>query len=288
MGSWRDVFTLPSAPKAVLRIATWRKPYGTKMYGKMRTEGTISALLDPHPLLVDAYGFCGLSMFNEKMELGDIDDEAIPVHTRSKCNVPYLTGPELITNMTNFSPTEKLEYSLIMAESLSLLHNHKDGMIIHDDVHLAQFLKTKDGGLKLSDFNRATIPQYSEKRREYCKYKNGIGHHDWRSPEEYMNRPLNEKIDVWSHANNMYVMLTGLQPLPYHCSEKGVREGLVKGETNYVDPRWANHSYAEGALARIIEPCFAWNPDERPSMGELVVQLREAVAENRRLGNMRR
>jgi hypothetical protein len=78
MGSWRDVFILKSIPEAVLRIATVHKSFGTTMYDKMRTEGTISALLDPHPLLVNTYGFCALSMFNEIMIEGDMDDNAIP------------------------------------------------------------------------------------------------------------------------------------------------------------------------------------------------------------------
>jgi hypothetical protein len=90
---------------------------------------------------------------------------------------------------------------------------------------------------------------------------------------------------IYNVTIKQYVLLTGLQPLPDKCSEAAVREGLIKGETSYIDPRWANHSFAEGALAKIIEPCFSWNPEDRPSMGELVVQLREAVEENRRLGN---
>lgn len=31
----------------------------------------------------------------------------------------------------------------------------------------------------------------------------------YRSPEEYLNNPLNEKIDVWSFGNNLYGLLTG-------------------------------------------------------------------------------
>jgi serine/threonine protein kinase len=34
----------------------------------------------------------------------------------------------------------------------------------------------------------------------------------WRSPEEYFDHPLNEKVDVFSLGNNMYSLLTGLWP----------------------------------------------------------------------------
>jgi serine/threonine protein kinase len=31
----------------------------------------------------------------------------------------------------------------------------------------------------------------------------------WRAPEEYLDYPLNEQIDIWSLGNNMYSLLTG-------------------------------------------------------------------------------
>ena len=37
--------------------------------------------------------------------------------------------------------------------------------------------------------------------------------HQWRAPEEYKDAPLTEKIDVWSLGNNLYSLLTGLDPL---------------------------------------------------------------------------
>ena len=139
----------------------------------------------------------------------------------------------------------------------------------------------------------------------------------WRAPEEYFDEPLDEKIDVWSVANNMvssqdtflvkwywthvvphvlirfhdtlytlqYVLLTGVYPFYELCETDRVKSLVKHGKTVFIDPRWADHSYAEGTLAKIIEPCFAWNPEDRPTMADLVRQLREAVAENRRRGN---
>jgi serine/threonine protein kinase len=50
---------------------------------------------------------------------------------------------------------------------------------------------------------------FDEDNQEYCRYRNNPGMGDWRSPEEYDNKPLDEKIDVWSVGNNMYAILTG-------------------------------------------------------------------------------
>jgi serine/threonine protein kinase len=34
----------------------------------------------------------------------------------------------------------------------------------------------------------------------------------YRSPEEYWDKPLDEKIDVWSFGNNLFALLTGRYP----------------------------------------------------------------------------
>lgn len=102
------------------------------------------------------------------------------------------------------------------------------GVIVHDDIQLCQYLWTEENGIsvKLNDFNRAEIMLWDETAGKYCRYKNGRGHGDvsvdeagistecapssycthfllwrawqWRAPEEYKDRPLDEKIDIWS------------------------------------------------------------------------------------------
>jgi serine/threonine protein kinase len=37
----------------------------------------------------------------------------------------------------------------------------------------------------------------------------------WRSPEEYKDEHINEKIDVWSLGNNFYSLLTGMYVFPW-------------------------------------------------------------------------
>ena len=44
---------------------------------------------------------------------------------------------------------------------------------VHDDVQLCQWLRTKDGRLKLGDFNRAEVMEFNLKKKEYCRYYNG-------------------------------------------------------------------------------------------------------------------
>ncbi len=44
---------------------------------------------------------------------------------------------------------------------------------VHDDVQVAQWLKTPDQRLKFGDFNRAMILKYDSKGEEYCQYSTG-------------------------------------------------------------------------------------------------------------------
>ena len=60
-----------------------------------------------------------------------------------------------------------------MAESLAVLHSYVGGLIVHDDVQLCQWLRTRDGRLVLGDFNRAQIMDWNEEKGEYCLYNNG-------------------------------------------------------------------------------------------------------------------
>lgn len=64
---------------------------------------------------------------------------------------------EELVKMNNINPTTKLEWALEMAESIALLHNHFQGVIVHDDVQPFQWLIAGDGHIKVNDFNRAEV-----------------------------------------------------------------------------------------------------------------------------------
>lgn len=76
------------------------------------------------------------------------------------------------------------------------------------DIQLCQWLETNDGHLKLGDFNRAEIPLFDPEKHEYCKYNNGHGYGNYRSPEEFAAKDLDEKIDIWSFGNNIYGLVS--------------------------------------------------------------------------------
>lgn len=85
-----------------------------------------------------------------------------------------------------------------MAEAIADLHGFKDGVIVHGDIQLSQYLFSRDGQLKLNDFNRAEVLLWDTKKRDYCRYRVGLSYGNLRSPEEDEGEPLNEQIDVFS------------------------------------------------------------------------------------------
>ena len=102
----------------------------------------------------------------------------------------------------------------------------------------------------------------------------------WRAPEEYIDRPLNEQIDVWSLGVNMYSLLTGLRPFYQTLDLSEMQEKTMAGETSPIDDRYRTRSLEEGKLVEIIERCWAFDPDDRPTIFEVVEFLRQAVTES--------
>jgi serine/threonine protein kinase len=128
--------------------------------------------------------------------------------------------------------------------------------------------------------------------------------------------PLDEKIDIYSLGNNFvslndnvqactssacctlmsffsalftllffieqYALLTGLYPFYQECRSKYVQKRVKNKEKPHINPRWKTHSFAEGILVDLIEQCWEYKPEDRIEIGQLVLRLREAVAENKR------
>jgi serine/threonine protein kinase len=103
----------------------------------------------------------------------------------------------------------------------------------------------------------------------------------WRAPEEYLDYPLNEKIDVWGLGLNMYSLLTGVNPFYNDTTDEEVQQKVSDGETPYIDPRYrSNMSFADGQLVEIMERCWVYDPDDRPDVFEIARQLTAALESN--------
>jgi len=153
----------------------WGADYSNADFEYMRMDAIVAERLTWSPRIVDIYGYCGTGMINEAMVKGDIEDIAVP--SDGRLDEPLNDKDHLVIK-NKLYPSQKLEYALDMAEAVLLLHSFPDGVIVHDDIQLSQFLLAADGSLKLNDFNRAEIMLYNEKDQEYCGYRNNPGRGD--------------------------------------------------------------------------------------------------------------
>jgi hypothetical protein len=150
--------------------------YDDEAYEYMRLDSYVMELFQANPLFLDLYGSCGLSQLIEPMPNGDLEAVALPIQTSRSKKVSTMGAFDSLNNLT---VAQKLTFSIEMAEAIAFMHNYPGGVIVHDDVHLGQFLLTKDDQhLKIQDFNRAEILLWDDKNQKYCGYKNGKGHGD--------------------------------------------------------------------------------------------------------------
>lgn len=151
---------------------------------------------------------------------------------------------------------------------------------MHDDIQIPQFMRGKDGILKLVDFNRAEVMLYDPESEEYCKYLNGPVFGNYRSPEEVNVEPLDEKIDVFSYGNNLHSVLTGLWVYYYETDDQVMQGYIEKGELPWIDPRYRTRSFGEAFLVRLMEICWFYYPNERPSIFDVIALLKDANKRN--------
>lgn len=171
----------------------------TGLYDDMRKDSMVMEQLSASPRIADIYAFCGLSSIIEYAP-ENIEKYVLP------------TGGVRVTNddddesddeddptpVNHIKAQEKLEMAIELAKGIATMHGHKDGVIANVDVQIGQFCRGNNGMIKILDFNRAEVMLYDESYGGYCRFENGVPPDgSLRAPEEIIDAPLTEKIDVY-------------------------------------------------------------------------------------------
>ena len=130
------------------------------------TEVLILERLTASPRITDIYGYCGVTTMIENLPV-ELTDKIQPGD--GGANQTELDKLDNVYPRNQFTPLEKVQIALDMAKALADLHGFRDGVIIHGDNHIDQFLLTAHGTVKLNDFNLATILDWSDQKQQYCK-----------------------------------------------------------------------------------------------------------------------
>ena len=105
-------------------------------------------------------------------------------------------------------------------------------------------------------------------------------HSQLRSPEEIIDSPLTEKIDIYSLGNVFYSILTGLL-VNRDYTLSAAHSRIKRGIPEEIDVQFfESRSPAEQALVKVIQWCWTFDEEERPSIFEAVAFLEDEVKKN--------
>ena len=186
-GYYRDVWLVENyaaeseTEGMVVKMLRWKHNMTISKFETVRKDALVMERLSHSKRIIDIYGHCAFSIAAEALDQ-EVEEFIVPGSGYAKKD--ELSDSEDVDVQNDFTVTEKVEIALAMAESIADLHGFKDGIIVHDDIQLCQWLRTKDGTLKLGDFNRAEVMLWDEKEQKYCTYNNGKGYGNVSSPSE--------------------------------------------------------------------------------------------------------
>ena len=107
------------------------------------------------------------------------------------------------------------------------------------------------------------------------------GSYGYMAPEVFNEQPYNEKVDVFSFAVMMYNLCYRVIPALQINPKTGETEDMVEYAAR-VSTGWRQpllDSRVPPAVNRIIEACWSQDSKMRPSMNEVVRQLKAVLAD---------
>ncbi|CAK5277318.1 unnamed protein product [Mycena citricolor] len=161
---------------------------------------------------------------------------------------------------------------LDIALGLEYLHLRKPS-VIHRDCKSSNILITAKGVAKIADFGLAKVKQSTR-----SMVRSLVGTVNWQAPELWHAHPkYNHKVDVFSCAMVFWEMLQWHQKekrFPWeHMNEHAIYEAVgtkkQRPSTAGLKKQWSP------AIVELMERMWAHQPDDRPTMSEVVAALRE-------------
>jgi serine/threonine protein kinase/Flp pilus assembly protein TadD len=177
-----------------------------------------------------------------------------------------------------------LEIVAQLADALAFIHARG---ICHGDLKPSNVLLSPTGTPMLLDFNLA------RDRRLHAQRLGGT--FPYMSPELLLaldteRRPdsslIDSRSDVFSLGVILYELLTGKHPfgpVSLKLSASQLRKRLLERQRSGPNPLRAACAYADHSLARLVERCLAYNPNDRPEAPELARLLRRSLSRWHRL-----
>ena len=164
--------------------------------------------------------------------------------------------------------TENVAQILIDAAA-GLLNVHESGYM-HLDFKPENILVTRNGGVRLIDFDTALeIPE------KPVKLSKNPGTPGYMAPEQLQREPIDARTDIFAYGVTAYELLTNHKPFPGESPGEILAAQL--NDSGPVSPREHNPEIPI-ALEKTILKCLARDPDDRhPFMSVLKHDLEKAL-----------
>ncbi|EFP12515.1 hypothetical protein CRE_29498 [Caenorhabditis remanei] len=136
-------------------------------------------------------------------------------------------------------------------------------LVIHRDLAARNLLLGSSVEVKISDFG------LSSSGKTEIKVKQMKVPIRWLAPETLEEGVFSTKTDVWAYAVTLWEIFTRCQSDPYPGLTNQQAKDLIRGDALPMNP-------PEGTpptVVKIMEDCFAKNPDNRPSFPAILKRL---------------
>ncbi|KAL6059466.1 Mast/stem cell growth factor receptor [Balamuthia mandrillaris] len=158
--------------------------------------------------------------------------------------------------------SERNKTAVRMAREIAAgMHHLHSENIVHRDLAARNVLLTGDLTVKVADFGLSTADS-DEEQTQTIPIR-------WTPPEYFHKRTFDKKSDVWSYGVLLWeIMNEGKTPYSTMRTEE-VINAVVDGHVLTLDED------APSVLKIVMDRCFRYNPDERPTFKDIVKMLKD-------------